>query len=65
MITYPMHPLPQDEHFKVAAFGGTMSGVMASIQWQNILSTLVLSILGTLVSFMMSKILERYSVPDS
>lgn len=60
-----MSPLPQGEHFKLAAFGGTMSGVLASIQWQNVLSTVILSILGTFVSFVMSKVLERYTIGNS
>lgn len=55
-----MPPLPQDDHFKVAAFGGTMSGIMASLQWQDILSTIVLTVIGAIVSFMMSLFLQRF-----
>ncbi|MBF0596818.1 hypothetical protein [Faecalibacter rhinopitheci] len=60
MMLLSLNPIPQDDHLKIAAFGGTMSGFMASIQWQNIVSTVVLTVIGALVSFGMSLFLQRY-----
>jgi hypothetical protein len=58
-----MYPMPQDEHLKVATLGGVVSGFWASIQWQSILSTVFMTVIGALVSFVMSLILQRYAHP--
>ena len=54
-----IYPTPQDDHFRMATLGGVVSGFWASIQWQNILSTVFLSVLGAVVSFIMSLVLQR------
>ena len=59
MILQMIHPLPQDDHFRMATLGGVVSGFWASLQWQNIVSTVFLSALGAVVSFGMSLLLQR------
>ncbi|MDM1547194.1 hypothetical protein HX096_04900 [Empedobacter falsenii] len=40
--------------------GGTLCGMLASIQWQDIFSTILLSLVGALSSFCLSLLLQKF-----
>lgn len=54
-----INPIPPDNHGKNSMIGGVLCGMFASIQWQDILSTILLSLVGAISSFFISLLLQK------
>ncbi len=55
-----MNPIPPHDHTKYSVICGTMCGMYASIQWQDVISTILLSLVGALSSFCLSLLLQKF-----
>ena len=44
-----------------SAWGGILLSILGNISWQNLTQTIVLAIVGTIVSFFTSALLEKIS----
>ncbi|MDM1551203.1 hypothetical protein [Empedobacter falsenii] len=55
-----LNPLPPDNHGKNGMIGGTLCGMLVSIQWQDIFSTILFSLVGALSSFCLSLLLQKF-----
>ncbi len=55
-----MNPMPPHDNTKYSVICGAMCGMYASIQWQDIISTILLSVVGVLSSFGFSLLLQKF-----
>ena len=55
-----MNPMPPHDNTKYSVICRAMCGMYASIQWQDIISTILLSVVGVLSSFGFSLLLQKF-----